>query len=71
MFDCYLFKVLAERRGEKGPSLAYQFQQTMESGDASDKEKSPSNPKRKDVTRITCLKVTSMLVGMKTEDGLQ
>ena len=38
--------MVKRRGGRKGPSLAYWFQQTMESGDASDKEAPPSNPKR-------------------------
>ena len=63
---------MVKRRGEKkGPSLAYKFQQTKESGDASDEEAPPSNPKRKDLTRNEWLKAISMLVAMKTEDSLR
>ena len=73
MSDCHLFKSLwsKEERQKKGPSLAYWFQQTMDSGDASNKEAPPSNFKRKDLIRKAYSKVTSMLVAMNTEDSLR
>ena len=43
----------------------------MESGDASNKEAPPTNPKKKELTRNTQLQVISMLVVMNTEDGLK
>ena len=71
MFDI-CSKVTVERRGEKkGPSLAYWFQQSMESGDASNEEAPPCDPKRKDLTQKEWSKVISMLVAMETKDGLR
>ena len=59
--------MVKRRGGKKGASLAYWFQQSMESGDTSDEEAPPSNPKRKDLMQKEWLKVISMLV-MKTEE---
>ena len=43
------WKVMVKIRGKKGPIFAYWFQQSMESGDASNEEPPPSNSKRKDL----------------------
>ena len=43
----------------------------MESGDASDEEAPPCDPKRKDLMQKEWLKEISMLVAMETEDGLR
>ena len=63
---------MVERRGrQKGPSLVYQFQQSMESGDASDEEASPCDPKSNNQMQKEWSKAISMLVDMETEDGLE
>ena len=62
---------MVKRGGKKDPSLAYYFQLTMESGDASNEETPLSNPNRKDRTRNAQWKAISMLVAMKTEDSLR
>ena len=46
--------------GKKGTSLACRFQQSMESGDASDEEASSCDPKRKDLMHKEQLKAISM-----------
>ena len=43
----------------------------MESGDSSDEESPPSNSNRNGIMRKEQSKVVSMLVAMKTEDGLR
>ena len=43
----------------------------MESGDASDEETALRNPKRTDLTQKEQSKVISILVALKTEDGLR
>ena len=43
----------------------------MESGDASDEEASPCDPKSNNQTQKEWLKAISMLVDMETEDGLK
>ena len=43
----------------------------MESGDASDEEAPPCDPKRKDLTQKEQSKVISMLVTMETKDSLR
>ena len=43
----------------------------MESGDASDEEAPPCDPKRKDLLQKEWSEVISMLVAMETEDGLR
>ena len=43
----------------------------MESGDTSNEEAPPCDPKRKDLMQKEQLKTISMLVAMKTEDGLR
>ena len=43
----------------------------MESGDASDKEAPPCDPKRKDLMQKEQSKVISMVVAMEVEDGLR
>ena len=41
----------------------------MESGDASNEEAPPCDPKRKDLTQKEWSKVISILVAMETKDG--
>ena len=43
----------------------------MESGDASNEEAPPCDPKRKDLTQKEWSKAISMLVAMETEDSLR
>ena len=43
----------------------------MESGDASDKEAPPCDPKSNNLTKNERLKAISMVVDMETEDGLK
>ena len=63
---------MVERRGrKKGPSLVYRFQRSMESGDASDKEASPCDPKSNNQMQKEQSKAISMLVDTETEDGLK
>ena len=63
---------MVERRGrKKGPSLVYWFQQSMESGDASDGEAPPCDPKSNNLMQKEWSKVISMFVDMETEDGLK
>ena len=63
---------MVERRGrKKGPCLVYWFQQSMESGDASDEEASPCDPISNNQTQKERSKVISVLVDMETEDGLK
>ena len=54
-----------------GSSLACWFLRSIESGDASDEEAPPCDPKRKNLTKKEQLKVISMLVTMETEDNLR
>ena len=63
---------MVERRGrKKGPSLVYRFQRSMESGDASDEEAPPCDPKSNNLTKKEWWKAISMVVDMETEDGLK
>ena len=63
---------MVERRGrKKGPSLAYRFQRSMESGDASDKEAPPCDPKSNNPTKKEWSKAISIVVDMETEDVLK
>ena len=63
---------MVERRGrKKGPSSVYQFQRSIESGDATNEEASPCDPKSNNQTQKERSKAISMLVDMETEDGLQ
>ena len=73
MFDCCLVKKLRskEEAEKKGPSLAYWFQRSMESGDASDKEAPPCDPKSNNPMKKEWSKAISMVVDMETEDGLK
>ena len=65
-------KVTVERRGQNnGPSLVYQFQQSMESGDTSNEEAPPCDPKTNNLTQKEWSKAISMLVDMETEDSLK
>ena len=43
----------------------------MESGDTSNEEAPPCDPKRKDLMQKEQLKAISMIVAMKTDDGLR
>ena len=43
----------------------------MESGDVSNEEAPPCDPKRKGLTQKEWLKAISMFVAMETEDGLR
>ena len=43
----------------------------MESGDASDKETPPCDPKNNNITKKERSKAISMVVDMETEDGLK
>ena len=66
------WKVIVNRRSEKkGPSLAYGFQLSIKSGDASNEEAPLATPKRKDLTQKEWPNEISMLVAMETEDGLK
>ena len=60
-----------EEAGKKGPSLVYWFQQSMDSGDASDEEASPCDPISNNQTQKEQSKAISMLVDMETKDGLK
>ena len=72
MFDCHLVEKYSQKKSPKeGPNLVYWFQQSMESGDASDKEAPPSDPKSNNLMPKEQLKAISMLVDMETEDGLE
>ena len=66
----FVQKLWLKEEAKKGPSLVYQFQQTMESRDDSDEVAPLSNPKRKDLMRKVWLKVISIFVAMKTKDSL-
>ena len=62
----------AKRRGrKKGPSLVYRFQRSMESGDPSDEEAPPCDPKSNNPLQKEQSKVVSMVVDIETEDGLK
>ena len=72
MFDCCLVKSYSQKkRQKKGPSLVYQFQRSMESGDASDEEAPPCDPKSNNQTKKDRSKAISMVVDMETKDGLK
>ena len=62
---------LKEEAEKRGPSLVYQFQQSMDSGDASDEEAPPCDPKSNNLTQKEWSKAISMVVDMETEDGLK
>ena len=62
---------LNEEAGKRGPSLVYQFQQSMESGDASDKEAPRCDPKINNLMQKEQSKAISMVVYMETKDGLK
>ena len=64
-------KVTVERRGrKKGPSLMYWFQRSMESGDASNEEAPPCDPKSNNLMQKEQSKAISMIVDMETKDGV-
>ena len=56
---------------EKGPSLVCWFEQFMESGDASNKEAPPCDPKATIKYKKEQSKVISMLVATETKDSLR
>ena len=56
---------------KQGKSLACQFEQMMELGDASDKEAPTTNPRKKYLTKSKQFEVISMLVIMANEDCLK
>ena len=60
-----------EEAEKKGPSLVYQFQQSMESGDASDEEAPPCDPKSNNLMQRELSKAISMVVDMEIKDGLK
>ena len=60
-----------EEAEKNGPSLAYWFQRSMESGDTSDEEASPCDPKSNNPTQKEWLKVIAMVVDIETKDGLK
>ena len=60
---------MVKRRAKKGPSLVHQFQRSKESGDASDEEVTPCDPKSNNLTQKELLKVIAMLVDMETKDS--
>ena len=60
-----------EEAEKKGPSLVYRFQRSMESGDASNKEAPPCDPKSNNQTKKERLKAISIVLDMETEDGLK
>ena len=62
---------LKEEAEKKGPSLVYQFQQSMESGDVSDEEAPPCDSKSNNLMQIEQSKVISMVVDMEIKDGLK
>ena len=65
-------KVTVERRGrKKGPSLAYRFQRSMESGDSFEKEAPPCDPKSINPTQKEQSKVIYMVVDIEPKDGLK
>ena len=73
--ECWIViwsKVTVERRSEKrGPSLVYQFQHSVESGDASDEEAPPCDPKSNNLIQKEWLKAINMLVVMEIKDSLK
>ena len=60
-----------EEAEKKGPTLVYWFQQSMESGDTSNEEAPPCDPKSNNLTQKEQSKAISMVVDMETEDGLK
>ena len=65
-------RVTVKRRsGKKDPSWACWFQQSVESGDTSDEEAPPCDPKSNALMQKEQLKAISMLVAVETEDGLR
>ena len=60
-----------EEAEKKGPSLVYWFQRSMESGDASDEEAPPCDPKSNNQTKKERSKAIFMVVDMETEDDLK
>ena len=65
-------KLWSEEEAEKkGPSLVYRFQQSMESGDASDEEAPPCDPKSNNPMQKQQSKAISTVADIETEDGLK
>ena len=72
MFDCHLVESYGQKkRQKKGPSLVYQFQRSMQSGDTSDEEAPPCDPKSNNQRQKEQLKAISMVVDMETKDCLK
>ena len=68
MFDCRRLVESYSRGGKKGSKW---FQQSMESGDTSDEEAPPCDPKSNNLMQKEQSKVISMLVDMETKDSLK
>ena len=62
---------LKEEAEKKCPSLVYWFQRSMESGDVSNEEAPPCDPKSNNLTKKEWSKVISMVVDMETKDSLK
>ena len=72
MFDCCLVKSYSQKkRQKKGLKFGVLFQRSMESGDASDEEAPPCDPKSNNLMQKEWSKVISMVVDMETKDGLK
>ena len=66
------WKVTIKRKGlEKGHTLAYWFEQTMELGDAVDNEAPPPCPRKREMLKYSHLQMIAMLQSMQGDDGLQ
>ena len=63
---------MIKRRGlEKCHTLAYWFEQTMELGDASDKDAPPPCPRKREMSKYLHLQMISMLQSMQDNGSLQ
>ena len=69
--ECFIVAWSKEEAEKKGPSLVYWFQQSMESGDTSDEDTPPCDPKSNNLTQKEQSKAISMVVDMETDDGLK
>ena len=71
MFDCHFLESYNQKRClEKGHTLAYQFEQMMELGDASNEEAPPACSRNQVMSKYSWLQMTSMLQRMLCNDGL-
>ena len=73
---CYLIVIclqvrIIKRCEKKCQSLEYQFELSMEVGDASDKEASSHDPPKMDLLNNQCLEAISMLLMTTMEDHLK